>query len=337
MVLQSFRRPRPTTNPYLALLLRSLPEDVVALTFSWRRALLGRYDVLHLHWPDVLLRGTTPLRTVARRALVAALVARLVVTRTAVVRTVHNPAPHEPGGPVERLLLAALDRCTGLAVHLGPGTAGAVRPGVPELVVPHGHYREWYAAGGARPVTGRLLHFGLVRPYKGVDALLRAVAATPGDLELHVVGRPSSPALAEELAAAAAADARVVLDLRHVPDDDLAAEIAAAELVVLPYRSMHNSGALLLALSLDRPVLVPETPMTTALAQEVGPGWVLTHPGEVSSADLVRALAVVRAAGRSARPDLSAREWPAAGAAHRDAYRRAAAARASRPPRATSA
>jgi len=327
VVLQSFRQPRPTTNPYLSLLLRSLPEDVSALTFSWRRALVGRYDVLHLHWPDVLLRGTSPLRTAARRALAAALVARLVLARTAVVRTVHNPAPHEHGPAVERLLLAALDRCTTLAVHLHPGTADAVRPGLPGVVVPHGHYREWYPATGVAPVPGRLLHFGILRPYKGVDALLGAFSATPGDLQLRVVGSPSSPALAEELAAAAAADQRVGLDLRHVPEADLAAEIAAAELVVLPYRALHNSGALLLALSLDRPVLVPETPMTAALAAEVGPGWVQVHRGDLSPQDLQRALAAVRAPGRSPRPDLSAREWPAAGAEHARAYRRALAAR----------
>jgi len=330
VVLQSFRQPRPTTNPYVSLLLRSLPEDVSALTFSWRRALLGRYDVLHLHWPDVLLRGTSTLRTLGRRALVAALLVRLVLARTAVVRTVHNPAPHERGPAVERLLLAALDRCTALAVHLSPSTADAVRPGLPGVVVPHGHYREWYTAADVRPVPGRLLHFGLLRPYKGVDALLGAFSATPGDLQLRVVGHPSSPALAEELTAAAAADPRVALDLQHAPDDALAAEIAAAELVVLPYRSMHNSGALLLALSLDRPVLVPETSMTTALAEEVGAGWVLTHHGEVSAQHLQEALVAVRAAGRSPRPDLSAREWPAAGAEHARAYRRAVAVRASR-------
>ncbi|MBM4515638.1 hypothetical protein GS432_01345 [Rhodococcus hoagii] len=51
---------------------------------------------------------------------------------------------------------------------------------------------------------------------------------------------------------------RVSSALGFAPDADLVREISMSEMVVLPYRFMHNSGAVLLALSLDRPVLVPD-------------------------------------------------------------------------------
>ena len=38
----------------------------------------------------------------------------------------------------------------------------------------HGHYREWYGPSNAPSVPGRLLCFGLLRPYKGVESLLAA-------------------------------------------------------------------------------------------------------------------------------------------------------------------
>jgi beta-1,4-mannosyltransferase len=69
---------------------------------------------------------------------------------------------------------------------------------------------------------------------------------------------------------------RVRLTLRHADDDELVEAVGEAQVVVLPYRQMHNSGALLLALSLDRRVLVPSGPVTDELAARVGEHWVCT-------------------------------------------------------------
>ena len=148
-----------------------------------------------------------------------------------------------------------------------------------DTLVPHGHYADWYRDVVLPPAeAGRLLFVGLVRPYKNVPALVAAFADLPApQARLHVAGNAADPALAEQLGALAAADGRVSLDLRHVPDPELAAEIGRAQLVVLPYAEMHNSGAVLLALSLRRPVLVPENAVNTALAAEVGERWVLRY------------------------------------------------------------
>ncbi len=62
--------------------------------------------------------------------------------------------------------------------------------------------------------------------------------------------------------------------LGFAPDADLVREISMSEMVVLPYRFMHNSGAVLLALSLDRPVLVPDNEVNRLLEIEVGSDWV---------------------------------------------------------------
>ncbi|PWJ56048.1 beta-1,4-mannosyltransferase [Quadrisphaera granulorum] len=330
-VLESFRQPRPTTNPYLSLLLGALrAEGHDVRTFSWRAALAWRYDVLHLHWPEVLLRGTSGPKTAARQLLFAGLLLRVALLRTAVVRTVHNPVPHESGGPVERALLALCDRLSTARVHLVASTLPAALKDDDderELLVPHGHYRDWYPASDAPVVPGRLLHFGILRPYKNVEALLAAAHDAPGDISLRVVGAPATEALRHAVQDACASDPRTTASLGHCPDAELAAEVAAAELVVLPYTELHSSGAALLALSLDTPVLVPANPTTAALAAEVGPGWVLTYEGELTPEHLVDALATVRRPGRSDRPDLSAREWPTAARTHATAFRAAAAAR----------
>lgn len=334
-VLESFPAPRRTTNPYLARLPAELPDDVRAETFSWRTALVGRYDVFHVHWPEKLMRASTRPRTLVKQLAAAALLARLALTRTPVVRTLHNTDPHEPGGRVERLLLRAVDRRTATWIMLTPDTArpAAARPGSTAVTIPHPHYRDWYA-GAARtaPRPGRLLYFGLVRPYKGVEDLLAAFADVDDDaLTLHVVGSPESPALRDAIAAQAATDPRVGLRLEYADDDVLAAEVGAAQVVVLPYRRLQNSGAALLALSLDRPVLVPAGATATRLAAETGPGWVTTFEGTLTPADLTRALdAAATLDLGTARPDLSTRDWPGVAAAHADVFR-ACARRAPRP------
>ncbi|GAA4359777.1 glycosyltransferase [Angustibacter luteus] len=322
VVLQSFGRPRPTTNPYLQLLARSVPADRVhMLPFSWRTALVGRWDVFHVHWPDVLIRGSGRVRTIGRQLAALALLLRIRVTGAGLVRTVHNVRPHEGGSRLEQLVLGLFDRWTTAQIELGPVRAPQVR--APATLVPHGHYQDWYrGADVPDSVPGRLMYFGLIRPYKGVLPLVGAFRelADPA-LSLRVAGQVPSPQLRAELELALSSTPSASGLLEHVDDATLAAEVGHAELVVLPYLEMGNSGAALLALSLGRPVLVPASESTRALAAEVGEAWVLTYDGELGPDILRQGLARARAGhDAGATPDLGAREWVAAGRRHADVY-----------------
>jgi len=99
--------------------------------------------------------------------------------------------------------------------------------------------------------------------------------------------------------------------------------VTGAAVVVLPYTEMHNSGAALMALSLDRPVLVPDNPVTRDLGTEVGDGWVLRYGGELTPERLLEAAAEAARLAPGDRPDLGSRDWHHAGAQHLAAYRRA--------------
>lgn len=327
VVLQSFPAPRPTTNPYLAQLRASLDATpgVRVETFSWRAALTGHHDVFHVHWPEILPEGSTPARAALRRVLAWLLVARLRVRGTPVVATVHNLRAHESSPDRRSLFLQALSARTVLRVRINAATR--LGDDQPSVLVPHGHYRDWFARyPEPATVPGRVASVGLLRPYKGTDVLLRAFAGTRAempDASLVIAGRPSTPRLADELRDLADADDRVHLDLRFLPDDDFVREVGRAELVALPHRDMHNSGGALAALSLSRPVLVPDNEANRLLAAEVGPGWVHTYSGELDAGHLVGALRDLQARPPARPPDLSGREWDAAGSAHLAAYRRA--------------
>ena len=334
-VLESAEPPNERTNPYLPLLVRSLPPTVQPQWFSWRAALVGSFDVFHLHWPEVKLRGRSRTRTFARWAMFLVLLLRIRLGRKALVRTLHNAVPHDSLPLVPRWLMDVCDRWTTawilLSEVLPPPTPA------PAVVVPHGHYRDWFAERArSAPVPGRILHVGLVRRYKGIDSLLRAFAGTrSADLTLRVVGATIDEDVAAEVRTACANDPRITSLVDYVPEDELVREITSSELVVLPFAAITNSGSLLLALSLDRPVLVPSGPMTDALAAEVGPGWVLTYDGALQSATLEQALVEARSLDLDGHPDLSGREWGAIGATHAEVFAEAAARARSHPPRLT--
>jgi beta-1,4-mannosyltransferase len=323
VVLQSFGSPTARTNPYLTQLLSSVSPAVSVETFSWRRAIVGRYDVFHCHWPEHLIRNKSWRQRWLGRALFALLLARLRLRRTAVVRTAHNITPHEQGGRVERLLLNRFDRRTSLWIALTDRTP--LPAGATVRVIPHGHYRDWYARYAVPPARpGQLLFFGLIRPYKGVEELLDSfLECADPEARLRIVGAGADPELVQRVERATRSDPRVTAHLAHATDEQLAAEIGAAGAVVLPYREMHNSGVLLLTLSLGRPVVVPDSDVAAAMSAEVGPGWVNTFRPPWDSAALAGAVELSRQALPARPPDLHAREWAQIGDLHVAAYREA--------------
>jgi beta-1,4-mannosyltransferase len=325
-VLQSFAEQVLAPNAFTSLLVTTLPDDVAPSYFTWRRALRGRYDVFHVHWPESLLRhGRWPGRVV-KGVLFTLLLAVLTVRRTVVVRTLHNLTPHEPGGRLEAIALARLDRLTRVWIRLTPSTPEP--PSGVTVTIPAGHYRDLSAPSAPsterRPRPGRLVFFGLIRPYKNVEGLLGAFRSLEDPaLELRVLGRPDTPATAASVRRARGEDDRVDLRLEYVDDAALARELGEAELVVLPYSEMHNSGALLHALSAGRPVLVPRTEANVGVAEEVGPGWVHLYDGDLTSDDLAAALARVRQGPPPADPDLTGRDWTVLGRRLAEVYRHA--------------
>jgi beta-1,4-mannosyltransferase len=297
---------QPTYPDHVAA--ASDPAQVQMLSFSYRTALGGSWDVLHLHWPENLLRHRSRARRAIRAVLLGLLLVRITVFRPGVVRTLHNVAPHEPGTRVERVLLAALDRTVTCRVRLTDLTP--VPAGAPAVTIPHGHYRSELGAPVPTADTASLLFFGFLRPYKGVDALLGAFAglADPA-AQLVIAGKPADAGMRTLVEAGCAADPRVSAHLEFLADPELARLVAASTVVVLPYREIHNSGVVFAALSLGRPVLVPENPVTAALRAEVGAEWVIGFEHPLTAADLADALATAARRDPAVQPDLAGREW----------------------------
>ena len=324
-VLMSFPPPRPTSNPYNTLLMDAVAAqpDTRVRTFSWKRFLVGGYDVFHVHWPEILVNGQSYPKKKVRQLLFALGLLRLRITRTPLVRTLHNLELPRGISWSERTLLRWAERWTTHWIVINP--SGEVPAGANVSIALHGHYRPWYAKyPKSERIDGRFGFFGMIRRYKNAVGLVKAFRELPGDdVSLRVCGRPSSDELAGEIRDAAGDDPRVDLVLDFLDDQDLVTHVTASQLIVLPYPEMHNSGSVFAALSLDRPVLVPDNEVNRQLADEVGADWVLMYDGDLTSDALADGLRRASALDDDARPDLSTRDWDVIGADHVAAYRAA--------------
>lgn len=325
-VLESFGQPKTTTNPYITQLHDGLAASVEVMTFTFRTAFFDRYDLAHIHWPELFVDGHNWRGRLVRRTLTALLLTRWHLTNVPLVRTVHNLERPSGISRFDHWTLDRFDRLTAVDIRLNEQTPQ--RNGIPSVIIPHGHYRDWFARfPQVEAVPGRIGYVGLIRRYKGVESLVAAFSQIDDDaLTLAISGRPSNADLVSGLTELIGEDARVTLDARFLDEAELVHAITAAELIVLPYRHMHNSGTVLAALSLGRPVLVPDNEVNRALALEVGDGWVHLFQGELTPDDLRAALAAPPARGSA--PDLSARDWSESIRAHLTAFRTAMGRRA---------
>jgi beta-1,4-mannosyltransferase len=322
-VLQSYPTPRPNRNPYTALMTQSLQQEpaIDLRLFTWRNALLSSFDVFHVHWPETKLRGSSQPKSFVLRLLYALLLLKIWICRIPVVRTAHNLELPQGISRTERWLIELTNWLTTLRIALNTTTTFPSHQAFE--VIPHGHYREWYARYDRESaIPGRVSFVGLIRRYKGVDTLIRAFHELDRpDASLVIAGAPSTDELASSLVDEAAGDPRVRLDLRLLDDLEFVAVVCQSQVVALPYREMHNSAGALTALSLDRPVLVPRNTVNERLSDEVGPGWVHLYDGDLTEDDLSAVLS--SSAPSASQPDLSARDWSHCGPRHLTAYRRA--------------
>lgn len=316
--------PPDGTTRYVVQLVEGAPAEVEFIFFSWWSAFFSRFDVFHVHWPEYLVRGRNPLVHLVRATLFSLLMLRLRLAGIPIVRTAHNLFPHEPGTVIERALLHLCDKQTTLFIRLNSATDMQGRNNV--VTILHGHYKDRFAHIAApASIPGRALYFGLIRPYKGVEDLLKVFSSIGNkDISLRVVGKPFD-SLGELVEHACGQDSRVSSLLRFVEDDVLVHEIGLSQMVVLPYKEMHNSGALLVALSLARPVLVPLSESNRLMAEEVGYDWLLTYEGEITSEILEQALMKTARAERADAPNLKGRDWAVIGELHYQAYLQAMA------------
>jgi len=248
------------------LSLRRLAGDADVVHFQWldvqwldRHLLPDRPTVLTAH--DLLPREARPGQAWAQRRLYDAVDAVVV---------------HSEYGRRQLIEALGVDRSKVHVIHHGAFThlVGAMHGvdaagGCPGVGGGGGQAKAKGGARGERVGDGAtlpaelqrvsvpvVLFFGLLRPYKGIEVLLKAWRGITG-AELWIVGRPRMPLA--PLQNLAGAGVRFVA--RFVPDAELRAVFRRADVVVLPYcrtERFDQSGVLATALAFGKPIVVSD-------------------------------------------------------------------------------
>jgi glycosyltransferase involved in cell wall biosynthesis len=208
------------------------------------------------------------------------LTVRLLPRKHPRVLTAHDVVPREPRRG-QREAFGRLARAMDAVVVHSEHGAERLRSelGVaPERirVIPHGAFVHLTELPDERPLPDELrpvegpviLFFGYLSKYKGVDVLLDALQDVDG-AEVWIAGTPRVD-LAELRERAARARATVRFIPRYIPDEELPALFRRADLVVLPYREIDQSGVLYTALAFERPVVVTRVGGLAELADRHG-------------------------------------------------------------------
>lgn len=328
-VLVSISRRDTSLNPFIPQFFDAVSEHVIAIPFGWRTAFFGRYDVFHVHWPDHLFVGRNLWLALIKPIFFLLLLLRTRILGVPVVWTVHNLKPHRSMNIAGRVCYRIFRKSVASVVLMN--ASDDVLPNVPSVIIPHAHYRDWPVPPAKPNVVSACtyLYFGTISEYKNVESLVREFRNLP-DLghSLVIVGACEDPGLRRGILAEVRKDSRVSANLEFVADNLLWAQIAACRVVVLPYSEMYNSGSAVLALSLNKPILVPDSGANRELRQEIGERWVHTYTGKLTAESLNSAFESVRSLSGVA--NLSLRSWARIGALYADAYRSVLAAESGR-------
>jgi glycosyltransferase involved in cell wall biosynthesis len=302
-------------NPYIELFYKALEpygvraRDNLLIGSRYLHEQAACLDIVHIQWcPERIWRGDRParlgdLRNVAR---LWKYLHRAKGFGLRVVWTVHDLVHHdqEKSGFIDRCGYRVLARAADLCIcHTATVRQHVVhRYGARRgrtVVMPIGNYDGVFSSPQLRlqtlsslrlsPSARTLLCFGMIRPYKGFELALHALRELDVNYQMIIAGLPYPEAYGRELREAARDLPNVHMILERVDHQRLADLIHAADCVLLPYRQITGSAALLTALTLGRGVVVSDLPFfREILALDPAAGVFFSSRSEWDTARAIR-------------------------------------------------
>ena len=268
-----FNPPVNEENQYIRLLVNELYAKGYRIhpldTFFSSRKHFRAVKLVHLNWFENIDDSSfyVALRSFLRKLVV------LVAIRASgkpLVWTMHNRASHERGTAffsrtITRLLVRWSHR---IVIHSQQSEDILASYGAAVLqrvvYIPHPHfinvYGEVHPSRTQGPDKLCLLFAGMVKPYKNLELLIDVVSGFGSRVQLTIAGKALNERYQQQVLDRATHAGNVTLLPYFVPDGEVAALLASADAVILPYdlSSSLNSGTVILACSYKKTVICPE-------------------------------------------------------------------------------
>ena len=280
---------KPGFNPYQKLITGAMEAAELSVIrippekwFPLQKAFSIDCDILHLDWPHDWYSGKNAVTRFLKRTMYLRGLSRKTrsIGNTKLVWTAHNLVAHDSGdaGDEHRMIQALIDQCDGVMV-MSEASRELLQQSyqLPNRTkvetVYHGHYIDCYPNDMSRIEARKhldvpdgdqvFLSVGSIRPYKGHLKLIRdfGEVAKPNQ-RLIIAGGSSNNDYLEMIQSeadkqVAATGCKIDTHLGIVPDQELQIFFNAADICVLPFEHVLNSGSLLMAMSFGIPVLAP--------------------------------------------------------------------------------
>ncbi|ODS30601.1 MAG: hypothetical protein SCARUB_04282 [Candidatus Scalindua rubra] len=148
--------------------------------------------------------------------------------------------------------------------------------------IPHGNYIRFVNTKIQKNISRRkislsekditILFFGQIKKAKGLDLLLRSLSIVKEDfptVKLLIAGKVWKDDFNQyqKTIKTLGIKENVIQHIKYIPDKCVKYYFSSADLVVLPYRKIYQSGVLLMAMSYKKPVLVSDIDGMTEIIQ----------------------------------------------------------------------
>jgi beta-1,4-mannosyltransferase len=287
MRIAVYQRLVDSSHPYFRAFHAALSKrgvslvDGVEIDVAWLKANAGRVDGVHLHWPETIWRSRDfgQLRRFSRALRTSRCLLQLHSFLSAARRvgmkriwTVHNLQPHEAAYRWDRYGYGLVARESDVIICHSQWSADIVRqhyrPRGCVVVMPIGELAS--SCPAARPRSEVLCDLGLdprlplvsclgrLREYKGLDLACDAIELLDGAVQLLIGGVRQAGFDLTPMLQAAERRSGIVVIARRLSEQEMADLTAASDAVLLPYRKITSSAALLSALGFGRGVIASD-------------------------------------------------------------------------------
>lgn len=234
-----------------------------------------RPDILHIHWPHRFMVSNNIFITIIKSTGFICELVLLKLFGIKIVWTVHNIIDHRERSRYLQLLFNKLfvRLCDRLIVHCISAKVDVEniynKDPSSIIVIPHGNYIDYYE-NTITSLSARnklklgledtiFLCFGHIRSYKGIPELIDTFKRLDNHrAKLLIVGRPLDNRIIANILNSCKHDDNIKAILRYIPDEDIQIYMNAADIIVLPYKNILTSGAVILAMSFGRPIIAPK-------------------------------------------------------------------------------
>jgi glycosyltransferase involved in cell wall biosynthesis len=198
----------------------------------------------------------------------------------------HNVLPHERRWVDRYLLKFAFAPASEFITHSMADREEliGVLPDKRVRVAPLPILNEFSATDRPERKGRTILFFGIVRKYKGLDVLLRALPKVLSEVECNLIiaGEFYEPVSKyEEIVRELGLSSSVRIENRYIPNEDVPALFNQADVLVLPYLSATQSAVAGIAAANGLPIIASRTGGLSEAVQENVTGLLFT-PGDVN-------------------------------------------------------